>query len=637
MLVCFWSPKGGSGTSVVDGGAPVCCSPARRRRASPTSPATSPPCSVSPTNRRPACATGCGPARKRPPTRSIASSSTSVATLSLLRVGRARASTTCCPKPAPRSASRSTTMPGRRCAMPGGSIIRRSSRSPRLPTSISSSCAAATSRCGGPSHHGALELASGAVLIDEHGRSLGHATSRTCSVCRCSRRIEARTSIAGAVDAGVLRHACPRASPGPLRHALVRIGCIDGERRGMTQPGRSRCDVAPPVARGAVRSVVRWVATSCATASPDCCATRRRCSRRRRPTVVLDELVDDVGGLGPLEPLLADPTVTEIMVNGPGRVYVERDGRDRARVRLRPRRADDRAARRADPRAARSAPRPRRRRWSTRGCPTARACTRCSRRSRPTDRASRSADSAPRAVRARRVRRRAGARRVPRGAGARRAGTSSSRARPASGKTTLLQRARAVRSTRPNGSSRSRRPPSCGSTQPHVVRLEARPANAEGAGAVGVRDLVRAALRMRPDRLVVGEVRGGEALDMLQACNTGHDGSLSTVHAERPADALARLETLALVLPVSRCRSPRSAPRSRPRSTRSCKSHGGSDGRREIVTVAEVQPGRVPQACALLTRVGSAVEKLNAPTRPSRRRGVDLEEVWHACALSSSR
>src|SRR5207253_5949151 len=68
----------------------------------------------------------------------------------------------------------------------------------------------------------------------------------------------------------------------------------------------------------------------------------------------------------------------------------------------------------------------------------------------------------------------------------------------------------------------------------HVIRLEARPANAEGAGAVTIRDLVRNALRMRPDRIVVGEVRGAEALDMLQAMNTGHEGSLSTCHANTP-------------------------------------------------------------------------------------------------------
>ena len=83
--------------------------------------------------------------------------------------------------------------------------------------------------------------------------------------------------------------------------------------------------------------------------------------------------------------------------------------------------------------------------------------------------------------------------------------------------------------------------------QPHVVRLEARPPNAEGAGGVGVRALVRAALRMRPDRVVVGEVRGVEALDMLQALNTGHDGSMSTIHANGAADALSRLETLVLL------------------------------------------------------------------------------------------
>ncbi|HEU4598904.1 MAG TPA: CpaF family protein [Solirubrobacterales bacterium] len=83
--------------------------------------------------------------------------------------------------------------------------------------------------------------------------------------------------------------------------------------------------------------------------------------------------------------------------------------------------------------------------------------------------------------------------------------------------------------------------------QPHVVRLESRPAGVEGRGEVTIRDLLRNALRMRPDRIVIGEVRGPEALDLLTALNTGHDGSLSTVHANSPADALARLETLALM------------------------------------------------------------------------------------------
>ena len=80
--------------------------------------------------------------------------------------------------------------------------------------------------------------------------------------------------------------------------------------------------------------------------------------------------------------------------------------------------------------------------------------------------------------------------------------------------------------------------------QPHVVRLETRPPNIEGRGEVTQRDLVRNALRMRPDRIVIGEVRGGEAIDMLQAMNTGHDGSLTTIHANTPRDALARVETM---------------------------------------------------------------------------------------------
>jgi pilus assembly protein CpaF len=93
---------------------------------------------------------------------------------------------------------------------------------------------------------------------------------------------------------------------------------------------------------------------------------------------------------------------------------------------------------------------------------------------------------------------------------------------------------------------------------PNLVSLESRPANIEGKGQIAIRDLVRNSLRMRPDRIVVGECRGGEALDMLQAMNTGHDGSLTTAHANNPRDMLARLETMVLMagldLPVSAIR-----------------------------------------------------------------------------------
>ncbi|MGC8474704.1 MAG: CpaF family protein, partial [Candidatus Dormibacteria bacterium] len=83
--------------------------------------------------------------------------------------------------------------------------------------------------------------------------------------------------------------------------------------------------------------------------------------------------------------------------------------------------------------------------------------------------------------------------------------------------------------------------------QPNLVSMEARPANVEGRGAIPIRELVRNALRMRPDRIVVGECRGGEALDMLQAMNTGHDGSLTTAHANSPRDMLSRMEVMVMM------------------------------------------------------------------------------------------
>ncbi|HKE81842.1 MAG TPA: CpaF family protein [Solirubrobacteraceae bacterium] len=123
--------------------------------------------------------------------------------------------------------------------------------------------------------------------------------------------------------------------------------------------------------------------------------------------------------------------------------------------------------------------------------------------------------------------------------------------------------------------------------QPHVVRLEARPANVEGRGEVTIRRLVRNALRMRPDRIVVGEVRGGEALDMLAAMTTGHDGSLSTIHAGSPEEALRRLETLALMAGLG---LPHAAIREQVADALDLVVHQARlpDGTRRIVAVAEV-------------------------------------------------
>jgi pilus assembly protein CpaF len=123
--------------------------------------------------------------------------------------------------------------------------------------------------------------------------------------------------------------------------------------------------------------------------------------------------------------------------------------------------------------------------------------------------------------------------------------------------------------------------------QPHVVRMEARPSNAEGRGEVSIRDLVRNALRMRPDRIVVGEVRDGAALDMLQAMNTGHEGSITTVHANSPRDGLARLETMVLMAGVD---LPVRAIREQVSSALDLVVHQARlrDGSRRILAVSEV-------------------------------------------------
>jgi pilus assembly protein CpaF len=158
----------------------------------------------------------------------------------------------------------------------------------------------------------------------------------------------------------------------------------------------------------------------------------------------------------------------------------------------------------------------------------------------------------------------------------------------------------------------------------HVVRLETRPATADGLAAVGVRDLVRAALRMRPDRIVVGEVRGPEALDMVQAMNTGHGGCLSTCHANGPADALRRVETMALMGDAG---VPLAAVRSQLAGAVDLVVHvvRARGARRRVATVAEVvdAPGSSEREVGV-RRLSDGDRVVAACSRPPRRgAGVD--------------
>jgi pilus assembly protein CpaF len=258
---------------------------------------------------------------------------------------------------------------------------------------------------------------------------------------------------------------------------------------------------------------------------------------------LIERLIADLTGLGPLDPLLRDPTVTEVMVNGGGRCWVERAGRlepagieigredllrivervvaplglrlDRAAPMVDARLPDGARLHAVIPPIALDGPCVTIRRFGARAVPF-RAF---------------GVDTAGEALLRDAVA--AGANLVVAG------GTGA-------GKTTLLNAigawfAPGERVVTIEETAELRLPGE------HVVRLEARPANAEGAGAVSVRDLVRTALRMRPDRLVVGEVRGAEAIDMLQALNTGHAGSATTLHANGAVEALHRLESLAVL------------------------------------------------------------------------------------------
>lgn len=249
-----------------------------------------------------------------------------------------------------------------------------------------------------------------------------------------------------------------------------------------------------------------------------------------------------ITGLGPLQPLLADPAVSEVMVNGPGPVFIERSGRLEATdIRL-----DDAEVQRLVERVI---------------APTGRRVDRSSPwvDARLADGSRVNVVVPPIAIDGPCVTiRRFGERRftladlaAPEVAVllgnmvADRANIIVSGA-TGSGKTTLL----AALTSAVDPTERLITVEDAAElalATPHVVRLEARPPNCEGVGEVTVRDLVRNALRMRPDRIVVGEVRGAEAFDMLQALNTGHDGSLSTCHANSATDALRRLSTMVLL------------------------------------------------------------------------------------------
>ena len=321
---------------------------------------------------------------------------------------------------------------------------------------------------------------------------------------------------------------------------------------------------------------------------------------------VVSEVVARATGLGPLEPLLADPDVNEVMVAGPGRLWVERRGSlcrvdvdldesaiehlierivgplglhvDRASPMVDARLADGSRINAVLPPLAVDGPCLTIRRFARRAISLERFCS------------EEVAALLRSAVRARRNIVVSGA-------------TSS-------GKTTLLNALAAEipgheRIITVEDAAELSLP------QDHVVRLEARPPNPDGAGLVTVRELVRNALRMRPDRILVGEVRDAAALDMLQSMNTGHEGSLSTCHANGPADALRRLATMALMSDVA---LPLAAVQDQLVSALDLvvQVARGADGARQVVQVAEVAgPDRVRPLAD-----GERVEGL--PRRPPR-------------------
>ena len=280
-------------------------------------------------------------------------------------------------------------------------------------------------------------------------------------------------------------------------------------------------------------------------------------------------LLNDLLGLGPLEVLLADDKVTDIMVNGPKQIYVERGGkltltdvvfRDDAHVMNIATRIVSRIGRRVDEIVAPG-------RCAAPGRLARQHHHRPARPRRPDDLDPqiRQAEDHPRHDGEARATSRRRWRRCSR---------SPSRCRlnivisggTGSGKTTLLN---AMSRMIDNGERivTIEDAAELQLQQPHVVRLETRPPNLEGKGEITQRELVKNALRMRPDRIILGEIRAGEALDMLQAMNTGHDGSMCTLHANRPREALTRLENMVGDDWRQAARTRRCAPRSPARST----------------------------------------------------------------------
>ncbi|MFA5882611.1 MAG: CpaF family protein [Acidimicrobiia bacterium] len=346
-----------------------------------------------------------------------------------------------------------------------------------------------------------------------------------------------------------------------------------------------------------------------------------------RHDLLLHQLVDEVTGLGPLQPLFADPAVTEVMVNGADRVYVERFGRvERVPVPLDADTALRLVERVIGPlglRLDRSSPivdarLPDGSRLHAVVPPLAVDGPCVTIRRFATDGVGLDAFGVTRTAAA--FLRWA----VVHGANVVVSGGTSA------GKTTLCNALAgamppADRVVTIEETAELRLP------LPHVVRLEARLPNAEGAGGVPVRALVRAALRMRPDRLIVGEVRGGEAFDLLQALNTGHDGSLTTVHANGVEAVVDRLTALVLMAGVG---VPAEAAHLQIAEAIDYVVHVvRRDGRRRIQTIAEVTRREVGTGVVpLFEWSDGALAAVGVPSRRSRRPDAPVPDPrWFRC------